>query len=160
MPAAITADCGATFRVVATDESGSTASVPATLTVTPAPGAPVIVTNPARQRLQPGQTGTFSVTAKSATPMSYQWQKATLTTNYVDIPGATEATLYAAAGDPARPSHTLSMRGDQCGRRCSQRGGDDVGPQFSQGRLTPAPERDFHQPGHPSSRASSKGART
>jgi poly(3-hydroxybutyrate) depolymerase len=92
MPAAVTADCGATLRVVVTDESGSTTSVPATLTVTPAPGAPVILSNPGRQRLRPGETGRFSVTAKDAAPISYQWQKGRLTTNYVDIPGATEAS--------------------------------------------------------------------
>jgi poly(3-hydroxybutyrate) depolymerase len=97
IPAALTADCGATFRVVAGDESGRSTSLPATLTVTPAPGAPVIVTNPERNRLPPGAAGTFSVTARSATPMSYQWQQGTLTTNFVDIPGATAARYTTPA---------------------------------------------------------------
>src|SRR5207244_704734 len=34
----------------------------------------------------------FAVTAWSPTPMTYQWQKGTFTTNMVDIPGATNAT--------------------------------------------------------------------
>jgi hypothetical protein len=90
--AAITADCGATFRVVVSDGSGHATSVPAMLTVNPAPDGPVIVTNPLRARLAPGETGTFAVVAKSPTPMTYQWQQATVTTNYVDVPGATAAS--------------------------------------------------------------------
>ena len=97
IPAAITPDCGATFRVVVSGASGSTTSIPATLTVNPAPEGPVIVTHPARARLHPGETGTFSVTAKSATPMTYQWQQGRVTTNYVDIPGATAASYTTRA---------------------------------------------------------------
>ena len=58
----------------------------------PAPGAPIIITNPVRVRVLANQTATFSVTAWSRTPMSYQWQKATFLANMVDIPGATAAT--------------------------------------------------------------------
>ena len=83
---AITADSGATFRVVASNAEGSNASIPAVLTVIPAPGAPVVVANPARARLHPGETATFSVSVKSQTPMSYQWQQGRLTTNFTDIP--------------------------------------------------------------------------
>jgi poly(3-hydroxybutyrate) depolymerase len=88
IPAAVTADSGATFRVVV---DGVTSSA-ATLTVTQAPGAPVILVNPARVRTMPGQGGTFSVTAWSLTPMSYQWQKGGFTTTMVDIPGANDST--------------------------------------------------------------------
>lgn len=102
IPAAITADCGATFRVTVSDGSGSSTSIPATLTAKAAPGAPVIVSNPERNRVRPGETGTFSVTAQSATPMKYQWQTGTWTTTMVDIPGATAAsytTPVVTAGD-------------------------------------------------------------
>jgi hypothetical protein len=92
IPATIPTDSGATFRVVVSDPVGTTTSIPATLAVTPAPDGPVILTNPARARLHPGETATLSVTAKSATPMSYRWQQGRLTTNFVDIPGATAAT--------------------------------------------------------------------
>ena len=37
-------------------------------------GAPVIASNPERQRVLVGETATFSVTATGA-PTSYQWQK-------------------------------------------------------------------------------------
>jgi poly(3-hydroxybutyrate) depolymerase len=92
IPAAISADSGASFTVVVTSGASSATSNRAMLTVTPAPGAPILITNPARARLIPGQQATFSVTAWSASPMSYQWQKGTLTGNMADIPGATQAT--------------------------------------------------------------------
>jgi len=94
---AITADSGATFRVVASNAAGSNASIPATLTVIPTPGAPVVVANPVRARLHPGETATFSVSAKSQTPMSYQWQQGRLTTNFTDIPGASAVTYTPPA---------------------------------------------------------------
>jgi poly(3-hydroxybutyrate) depolymerase len=94
---AITADSGATFRAVASNARGSNASIPATLTVIPAPGAPVVVANPVRARLHPGETATFSVSAKSQTPTSYQWQQGRLTTNFTDIPGASSATYTPPA---------------------------------------------------------------
>jgi hypothetical protein len=103
---AITADSGATFRAVASNAAGSSASIPATLIVIPAPGAPVIVTNPARARLHPGETATFSVSAKSRTPMSYQWQRGRLTTNFTDIPGASSAT-YKPPGARMSDHRTL-----------------------------------------------------
>jgi beta-galactosidase len=92
IPAAIIPDSGATFRVVVSGPSGSVTSIPATLTVNPAPGAPIMIANVVRARLIPNQTGTYSVTAWSPTPMSYQWQKGTFLSNMADIPGATAAT--------------------------------------------------------------------
>lgn len=92
IPAAILSDSGATFSVVAMASTGSTTSNAATLTVTPANHAPVMLTKPVRVRILPGQTGTFLVTAWSASPMTYQWQKGGFTTNMADIPGATGAT--------------------------------------------------------------------
>jgi poly(3-hydroxybutyrate) depolymerase len=95
IPAAISADSGASFTVVVTsgaDSPSSATSNRAMLTVTPAPEAPILITNPARARVIPGQQASFSVTAWSASPMSYQWQKGTVTGNMADIPGATQAT--------------------------------------------------------------------
>lgn len=106
IPATMTPDSGATFSVVVTDDAGSVTSAPATLTVNPAPDAPVVTTVPARVRVTPGQAATFSVTATSATPMSYQWQKGTRTTNFVDIPGAAAAT-YTIPATTMADSKTL-----------------------------------------------------
>jgi poly(3-hydroxybutyrate) depolymerase len=92
IPAAISPDCGASFSVVITDAVGSLTSNRATLTVTPAAGAPIILANPVRPRVLTGQKASFSVTAWSASPMSYQWQKGMFGGNMTDIEGATEAT--------------------------------------------------------------------
>jgi hypothetical protein len=91
IPAAISPDSGASFTVVVADGAGSVTSARATLTVTPAPGAPVILKNPERARVLANQPATFSVTASSASPMSYQWQKGAHSGNMADIPGATAA---------------------------------------------------------------------
>ena len=106
LPAALTADSGALFRVVVSNPSGSVTSAGATLTVKPARGAPIIITDPARVRVLAGQTGTWSVTAWSLTPMSYQWQKGQLTTNMADIPGVTGAT-YTTPPTTLADQHTL-----------------------------------------------------
>jgi poly(3-hydroxybutyrate) depolymerase len=93
IPAAISADCGASFSVVVSNVTSARAQ----LTVTPAPDGPVILANPARARVLVGATASFSVAASSATPMSYQWQKGTGAGNMADIPGATEATYTTPA---------------------------------------------------------------
>lgn len=92
IPAAFTADSGATFRAVITGPSSSITCIPATLTVNPARGAPIMIANVVRARVIPNQAATYSVTAWSPTPMSYQWQKGTFLSNMADIPGATAAT--------------------------------------------------------------------
>lgn len=97
IPAAIPADCGASFSVVVTAGAGNTTSNPATLTVIPAAAPPIILVNPVRVRLLPGQTGSFSVVAWSPSPTTYQWQKGKFTTNMADIPGATSATYTIPA---------------------------------------------------------------
>jgi poly(3-hydroxybutyrate) depolymerase len=106
IPAALTADCGALFRVVVSSPSGSITSTGATLTVKSAPGAPIIITDPARVRVLAGQTGTWSVTAWSLTPMSYQWQKGDFLGNMADIPGATGVT-YTTPPTTLADQHTL-----------------------------------------------------
>jgi len=97
MPAAITADSGASLMVVVTDGAGSVTSNRATLIVTSAAGAPIMITNPARARVLPGETASFWVSAWGASPMSYQWQKGTIDANMADIPGATGATYTTPA---------------------------------------------------------------
>jgi len=64
----------------------------ATLTVTPAPVAPSITTQPASQTLIAGQTATLSVTATGTSPLSYQWNK-----NGTAISGATSSAYTTPA---------------------------------------------------------------
>ncbi len=97
IPAAITADDGAEFSVAVSQGAGGVTSSGATLMVRPASGAPVILTNPNRVRVLANQTGTFAVTARSAAPISYQWQKGKITTNMADISGANAATYTTPA---------------------------------------------------------------
>lgn len=97
IPAALLPDCGASFTVTVTDSTGSTTSNPAMLTVPPAPGAPVMLKNVGRQRVQVGQKATFSVKVSSASRVRYQWQKGEFAGNMMNIPGA------------ARRSYTISL---------------------------------------------------
>lgn len=55
---------------------------------TPAATQPVILKNPGSVTVQAGQSTTFVVSTKGATPMSYQWTK-----NGIDISGATNSYL-------------------------------------------------------------------
>jgi dienelactone hydrolase len=90
--AANLSDSGASFSAVVRSAAGSGVSNRATLTVTRAAGAPVMLANPARARVLANQTAVFSVTAWSAGPMSYQWQQGSSTGIMTDIPGATNTT--------------------------------------------------------------------
>ena len=92
--ATVSADNGATFRVVVSNSVGHATSNAATLTVTSASGAPAITTQPANQTVTVGQTATFSVVATGTAPLSYQWQK-----NGANVGGATSPsyTMEAAA---------------------------------------------------------------
>ena len=85
-------DSGAAFRVIVTNSVGSATSVVATVNALAAPGAPIILKSPERPRVLAGQQATWSVTAWSPSPMRYQWQTGTYTTNLADIPNATNAT--------------------------------------------------------------------
>ena len=85
-PATTTADSGSTFDVVVRNNAGSITSSQATLTVSAAPVAPTITTQPANQTVSAGQTATFSVVATGTAPLTYQWQK-----NGSAITGATAA---------------------------------------------------------------------
>jgi hypothetical protein len=63
------------------------------------PAAPSIVTQPASQTVNAGQTATFSVVAQGAAPLSYQWQK-----NGANISGANAASYIT-------PTTTLADSG-------------------------------------------------
>jgi hypothetical protein len=73
--ATTSADNGAQFYVVVSNPAGIVTSRTAVLTVTPAPVAPSITSEPANQSVTAGQTATFSVTATGTAPLSYQWLK-------------------------------------------------------------------------------------
>ena len=51
-----------------------------------------MLANPERAQVLAGRKASFSVTAWSPSPMTYQWQQGRLTSNMADIPGATEST--------------------------------------------------------------------
>jgi hypothetical protein len=98
-PPAVSGDNGAQFRVIVTNAVASATSAPATLTVTAAPVAPNITTQPSNQTVNVGQTATFSVVASGTAPLMYQWQKSNM-----NISGATSATYTtppATSGDNA-----------------------------------------------------------
>ena len=86
-PATSSADTGAMYAVNVRNGAGTVTSSNATLTVSAAPGAPVIGTQPANQSVAAGQTAKFSVTATGTGTLTYQWQK-----NGTDISGATSST--------------------------------------------------------------------
>lgn len=96
LPLTVTADSGNLYTVGVTNSTGGSLSRIATLTVNAVAGAPAIHRHPVRVRVLDGQAATFSVSARSKTPMTYQWQKQAVpgsTGNMVvDIPGATNAT--------------------------------------------------------------------
>lgn len=79
-----TANLG-TYVLVATNPAGSTASNPAILSFTPPPS---FTTQPASQGVAQGATVTFTATASSTLPTTYQWHK-----DGIAIPGATTTTL-------------------------------------------------------------------
>jgi len=87
-PATTTADNNSKFDVIVSNSGGSITSAQATLTVSAAPVAPSIATQPAIQTVNAGQAATFSVAATGTAPLTYQWQK-----NGAAITGAT-ATSY------------------------------------------------------------------
>src|SRR5216684_1668246 len=91
-PATTSSDNGAQFTVVISNTAGSVTSNSVTLTVSAAPVAPSITTEPANQTVTAGQTASFSVAATGTAPLSYQWQK-----NSVAIAGATSSTYTTPA---------------------------------------------------------------
>jgi hypothetical protein len=74
------------YTCVATNSGGTVSSSAATLTVNPAPTAPVFTTQPTNQTVNVGQTATFTAAA-SGSP-TYAWKFGSTT-----ISGATSGTL-------------------------------------------------------------------
>jgi len=95
-PATTIGDSGATFSVVVSNAKGSATSGAATLTVTAAPVAPQITTQPANAGVTAGQTATFSVVASGTGPLSYQWSK-----NGSAITGAGDSSYTTPAATSA-----------------------------------------------------------
>jgi hypothetical protein len=87
-PATTTADNNSQFDVIVSNSAGNITSAQATLTVSAAPVAPSITTQPANQTVNAGQAATFNVAATGTAPLTYQWQK-----NGAAITGAS-ATSY------------------------------------------------------------------
>jgi hypothetical protein len=90
--AAVSGDNGSSFTLVVTNATGSMTSNAATLTVTAAPTAPQITTQPVNQTVSVGQSATFHVVATGTAPLKYQWQK-----NGTAIAGATGSSYTAPA---------------------------------------------------------------
>jgi hypothetical protein len=100
-PATTLADNGAQFYVVVSDPAGNMTSRTAVLTVTPAPVAPSITSEPVNQTVTVGQSAAFSVTATGTAPLTYQWLK-----SGQPIAGATSSTYTT-------PATTTSDNGSQ-----------------------------------------------
>jgi sugar lactone lactonase YvrE len=73
------------YTVIATNPAGSTTSSAGVLSFVPAPN---FTTQPASQGVAPGASATFTATAASTLPITYQWQK-----DGTPIAGATTSTL-------------------------------------------------------------------
>ena len=71
---ATSSDAG-TYRVVVTNPHGTANSSAATLTVTPAPSAPTITTQPTGQSVIASFNASFSVSASGTAPFTYVWRK-------------------------------------------------------------------------------------
>lgn len=91
-PATTSADNGASFTVTVTNSVNSLTSAPATLTVTSAPTAPTIITQPLNVSVSQGNPASFYVVATGTAPLSYQWS-----TSGTPIPDATDVTYTTPA---------------------------------------------------------------
>jgi hypothetical protein len=104
-PATTSADSGASFDVVVSNGiSPNATSSAATLTVSSAPVAPTITTQPQNATVTVGQTATFTVVATGTAPLSYQWQK-----NQANISGATSASYTTPATTAADNGSTFDV---------------------------------------------------
>ena len=91
-PATSLGDNKAIFTVEVRNSAGTATSNKAILTVTSAPVAPAISTQPVAQSVVAPQTASFSVVASGTDPLVYQWKK-----NGVNIDGATSSTYTTPA---------------------------------------------------------------
>jgi hypothetical protein len=103
-PVTTTGDSGSTFRVVVSNAAGTVTSGAVTLTVSAAPVAPMITTQPANQTVLAGQMASFTVVATGTAPLSYQWQK-----NGVTIAGAMAASYTTSVTTTADSGSTFAV---------------------------------------------------
>ena len=97
-PATILGDSGKSYRAVFSNASGNATSSGATLTVTAAPVAPAITTQPADVSIVAGATATFTAAASGTPTPTVQWQLSTDGgATFANIAGATAASFTTAA---------------------------------------------------------------
>lgn len=109
-PATGMSDNGAQFAVAVSDAAGTVNSAAAILTVTAAPTAPSISTQPLSQTIVVGQTATFSVSASGTGPLSYQWNKNGTAVGSATSPSyTTPATTSADNGEQFTVTVTNSV---------------------------------------------------
>ncbi len=90
-------ETGTRYRVVVSDMRGVLNGNPATLTVTAAPAAPTLTTQPADITVTVGQPATFTVVANGVPTPTYQWRRRSSATGaFTEIAGATGTTLTLA----------------------------------------------------------------
>jgi len=91
---------GQQYRVAITATAGALTSVvyspPSSLAVSPTAVAPGITTQPVAQTVAPGGNALFSVSA-TGTALSYQWLSSTNLSTWVEVDGATGATLLLSS---------------------------------------------------------------
>src|SRR5258708_29865651 len=83
---------GVEVGVVVGNTAGRVTSGGGVLTVSAAPVAPTMTTQPASQTVTAGQTATFTVVATGTAPLSYQWSRSGAT-----IAGATSSSYTTGA---------------------------------------------------------------
>ncbi len=103
-PAASAADNGATFTVLVSNSAGSVVSAGARLTVSAAPIAPAITSQPSDASITVGQTATFTVVATGTAPLAYQWSR-----NGTAVSGATAASYTTPAASAADNGATFTV---------------------------------------------------
>lgn len=131
-PATVSANNGATYRVVVSNSYGSITSNAATLTVNPAATAPTITAQPTNKTVTAPATATFSVTATGAT--GYQWQK-----NDVNIAGATGSSYTTAATTTADSGSLFRVRvSNAVGTTTSNAATLTVNPAVGSNPITPS----------------------
>ena len=101
IPATTVADDAKRFRAVFTNASGSTTSNPATLTVNPAPVAPMVTFQPADASVQAPNAAEFTAIASGTPAPSIQWQQST-------DGGVTWSTPPGAGGNPFQTGPTTA----------------------------------------------------
>lgn len=103
-PATVAGDNGAFFSVVVTNGVSSVPSAPALLTVTTSTAGVSILSQPASQTAQPGQTVTFNVIAGGTGSFTYAWFR-----NGVPIPGQFFALLTISPVSGAHDGSVYSV---------------------------------------------------